>query len=330
MKNREIGLKSEKISIIIPVYNIKDLLNTTLTSVVGQTYKNIEVILIDDGSTDGSDEVCDFWESQDVRIRSFHKKNEGVSVARNYGFSKSTGDYILFIDGDDEIDSQMCEKLLDKLLEKEAEMSYCGYQNIYFDKSITNIPDGEVLEGSDIVRALVTDGVFFSAVWNKMFRREVLLDQDGNFVNFASDIHISEDFLWLSKVLKNVKRVASIPEILYYWKRRDDSATKGSEFIRLDEKFLSMLKAYRCTIEEIEDKCIKKIVSKTYLGLSRDCLVQAYKEKNNKLTESLINRIQKDKHLYDGFDLFIIKLKICVFMVKNKFPSFLIEQVQAL
>lgn len=321
-------MKNDKISIIVPVYNIRGFLNATLESVIRQTYTNLEIILIDDGSTDGSGEICDLWEKKDSRIKSFHKKNEGVSVARNFGFEKSTGDYIMFVDGDDEISSDMCEKMLNQLVEKQGDMSYCGYANVFLEKTLRYVPKDQVLIDGEILWALYESLSFFSAIWNKLFKRTMLLDENENFVKFSPDIHMSEDYLWLTKVLKKAHKAAAVPEVLYYWKRRQDSATGGKNSNRTDEKYLSTLKAHRAIIDEVEDVQLKIRFTKNYLALVRDCLVQAYRENKKELTDYLINIIIKDRVLYNKFDLFIIKLKICMFLIKIKVPVGWLDIIQ--
>lgn len=243
-----------KISIIIPVYNIRVLLENMLHSVVCQTYKNLEIILVDDGSTDGSDAICDLWERKDTRIKCIHQKNAGVSVARNVGFYKSSGDYVLYLDGDDEIAPDMCEKMLLRLIEDDADIVYCGFLNVFQDKTEKNIPDSGILVDKEILHALVTNVTFFTAIWNKMFKRDILQNNKGDFIEFPQGIYVGEDALWLSKVLKNANKASAVSEPLYYWKRRENSATRGGSAIRTDEKFLSMLQAYREIIFEIDDE----------------------------------------------------------------------------
>lgn len=319
-----------KISIIIPVYNIENLLDSTLESVIRQTYTNLEIILVNDGSKDKSGDVCELWASKDSRIKCFHKENDGVSIARNYGFSKSTGEYILFIDGDDEIDPQMCEKLLNRLLDEQADMSYCGYENIFSDKTISSIPRVKNLEGRQIANALVSDLSFFTAIWNKLFKRECLLDKDGNFIPFTKGIYVGEDELWLAAVLKGIQRAAAVPETLYFWKRRENSATNGGNINRTDERYLSGLTAARGVVLTLQDQEIKTKRCKNYLGLTRDCMIQAYKEKNTVLIETLVQRLENDKVLYGEFDVFMLKLNICLFAVKRSYPVRIIEMVQKL
>ena len=106
-------MKKEKISIIVPIYNVEKYLDRCIESIVGQTYKNLEIILIDDGSPDNCPQMCDEWAKKDDRIKVVHKENGGVSLARNKGMDIATGTYIGFVDSDDYIDKNMYEKLMD-------------------------------------------------------------------------------------------------------------------------------------------------------------------------------------------------------------------------
>lgn len=321
-------ISKEKISIIIPIYNIHKLLVETLRSVISQTHENLEIILVDDGSTDGSDTVCDLWKKKDSRIKCIYQNNAGVSIARNVGFSKSSGDYILFIDGDDEIAPDMCEKMLQRLILDDSDVSYCGFLNIFQDKTEKIIPADKMLVDSEILYALVTDVSFFTAIWNKLFKREVLQNDKGDFIEFSQGIYVGEDALWLSKVLKNTQKISALSEPLYYWKRRKNSATQGGTVIRTDEKYLSVLKAYREMILEIDDKSSKNVICKKYLGICRDCMIQAHKEQKYGLRDILAKRISSDKRLYGKLDLFMMKLDFCVLVAKINAPLALIEKVQ--
>ena len=297
-------ISREKISIIVPIYNIRDLLDEAVRSIVNQTYENIEIILVDDGSSDGSGKACDDWALRDRRIRCIHQKNAGAAAARNAGLRLSSGEYILFVDGDDEIAPDLCGKLLSGLLRERADVSYCGYFNIFRDKTAEIIPEHKVLEGREITYALVTELSFFTAVWNKLFRREVLLDTEGRFIEFSSDIAVGEDGLWLAKVMKNV--------------------------IRTDDAYLTVLKAYREMTLEIDDKPAGKIMCKKYLGTCRDCMIQAYREKKPELKKALAERIRADKRLYGGTDLFTLKLDLCVLLTEINAPLGWIERIRGM
>lgn len=317
----------EKISIIIPVYNIHEYIDDMVKSVTYQTYNNIEIILIDDGSSDGSGKICDAWARKDKRVVCVHQKNAGVSAARNKGFAVSTGAYILFADGDDTLAPDMCEKMMKCLKQKDADLSYCGFLNIFDDQTEIMIPKQEVLSDREILYALVADGYFFGAVWNKLFKRETLLDKDGNFITFNSGIRVSEDALWLSKVLKNVRKAVSVPEALYFWRRRANSATRGGVGIRTDKAYLTTLDAYREMTMEMDDQYIKRAMCKRYLGTCRDCLFQAHRERKRELCRELSRRIFRDRYLYRYLDFFIMKLLLCVMLVKLKLPPRLLDKI---
>ena len=240
-----VNTKEKLISIVIPVYNVKYQLECMIESVLNQTYKRFELILVDDGSTDGSDAVCDNWSEKDKRIKCLHQQNLGVSAARNLGFMESRGNYIIFLDGDDEIDLSMCEKMINSIEEDNSDVVCCGFFNIFQDRIEKQTLNNKILAGEEIINALVTNNSFFTAVWNKLFKREILLDKKGIFIPFEQGIYVGEDGLWLSKVLKNAKKVSCISEPLYKWKRRMNSATQGGVLISIDERYLTILKAYK-------------------------------------------------------------------------------------
>ena len=116
---------SELISVIVPVYNVEKYLDKCIQSILGQTYSNIELLLIDDGSTDSSGAICDKYVTQDSRVRVFHKSNEGVSAARNWGLDNAKGEWIAFVDADDWIDSDMYERMYNAAVQNQTDMVSC-------------------------------------------------------------------------------------------------------------------------------------------------------------------------------------------------------------
>ena len=123
------------ISIIVPIYKVENYLKRCIDSIINQTYKHIEIILVDDGSPDNCGAICDEYTKFDDRIKVIHKKNGGLSDARNCGIEISTGDYIIFIDGDDYVSKNMCEKLLIRALEHNADIVSCNFKEIYIDNN---------------------------------------------------------------------------------------------------------------------------------------------------------------------------------------------------
>ena len=163
------SMDKPKISIIVPIYQVEKYLNECITSIVNQTYRNLEIILVDDGSKDAALN-CAMWAEKDRRIRVIHKKNGGLSDARNKGLEVATGEYIGFVDSDDRIREDMYEKLYKSLAECQAEIAECG--TVYFkdeniirrvcQKKLVCCSDKEAMEG------LISDTVFHQTVWNKL------------------------------------------------------------------------------------------------------------------------------------------------------------------
>ena len=187
-----------------------------------------------------------------------------------------------------------------------------------------------VLKKNEIIRDLITEVSFFTAIWNKLFCRTVLIDSKGDFIPFSRGIYVGEDALWLSKVLKNAEIVTSLSEPLYYWKRREDSATQGNTKIRTDTKYLTVLDAYKYMTLEMEDIINRRIMCKRYLGCCRDIMIQAYKEKQYSLSKQLQQKIFNDEKMYKAVDLFYVKLKISVLFVKVRAPLFMINFLKKL
>ena len=129
-------INKKKLSIIIPVFNVEEYLPKCIESVVNQTYDNLEILLINDGSTDNSGVICDNFAHKDERVKVVHKENGGLSAARNLGLSLATGHYIAFLDSDDYIDSEMYETLVDALENADADIAACGFKEIYQNKHL--------------------------------------------------------------------------------------------------------------------------------------------------------------------------------------------------
>ena len=183
----------KKISIIIPVYNSEKYLDTCLTSLVKQTYSNLEIILVDDGSTDKSGYLCDEWKSKDNRIRVIHQTNQGVSAARNHGLDYATGDFISFVDSDDTVESDMYEFLIDLMIKYNADISHCGYKHIVGEE-VRLVHDTKKIYKQDSTEALsclVGGRLFVGSLCNKLYRATLV-----SGLRLQCDIKINEDILY--------------------------------------------------------------------------------------------------------------------------------------
>lgn len=201
------------ISVIIPVYNVEKYLHQCMDSVLAQTYKNLEVILVDDGSMDGSAKLCDEYAAKDPRVKVIHQTNLGVSAARNAGLKAARGEYIGFVDGDDYIDPDMFACLFELCHTCHTEIAVCGVHN----KAITVKFDREVLSSH---QALVRFAAHLY-VWNKLFSRRVIKN-----ITFYTDFHFCEDLFFCLETFQNTDRIACTPQRKYYYRVNPNSATK--------------------------------------------------------------------------------------------------------
>ena len=170
--------QTELLSVIIPAYNIAAYIERGVGSVRGQTYRNLEIIVVDDGSTDDTGAICDRLAAEDERVLVIHKENGGPAEARNVGIAKAKGLYIGFVDGDDWVDSDMYEKMLGALKEQQADMAICRYRQV--NKSHTedeSIDRAVLFEGQEALQYYVQETdeyVIRNAAWNKLYRRGIL------------------------------------------------------------------------------------------------------------------------------------------------------------
>ena len=205
----------DKISIIIPVYNVKDYLDRCLNSVISQTYTNIEIILVDDGSTDGSSAMCDDWKYRDDRIKVVHKENGGLSSARNKGLDIATGEYVGFVDSDDWIEANMYELLYRAIKEASADLAL---SNMVIAKTVKDKAENKeykstVLNKEDLYKVFfrVSDYNINYCVCDKLFKRNTI----GNH-RFTEGI-ILEDIDFMFPFIQKCNTAVQINQSLYYW-----------------------------------------------------------------------------------------------------------------
>lgn len=202
------------ISVVVPVYNAAPYLERCLASIQAQTWLNMEIILVDDGSQDGSGELCDAFARQDKRVRALHfSDNRGPSAARNGGVRKAEGAFVSFVDADDHIEPKLLERLYDNLMEKKADVSVCGADGI----RIVGGPAG-VFSGREARGVLARSVPFNHVPWGKLYTMEVLRK-----CPFDEAVFYSEDLLFLYRLFGECKRVSYLPEALYHYGDREGS-----------------------------------------------------------------------------------------------------------
>ena len=257
------------VSVVVPVYNVERYVDKCVDSIVNQTYKNIQIILVDDGSTDSSGTICDAWKDKDPRIEVIHQENGGLAHARNEGMKKIIGDYVLFVDSDDWIDLDMIETLLHGCIENEADIAVCRYRNVYLDHTESNesgvsfVCDGEKALYYHIFE-MSRPYSFCYAVWNKLYRYELIKD-----FRFPKGRQF-EDIVFTSQVLYCAKKVYYIDKAKYnYVVEREGSIMNDGftarkitdELVQMDERicFFNEMR-----LEKYSKKAIEILINRIY------------------------------------------------------------------
>lgn len=213
-----------KISIIVPVYNVEKYLSNCINSILNQTFKDFELILINDGSTDNSLDICKYYKNIDNRIFIIDKENGDVSSARNVGLDIAKGEYIGFVDSDDYIHPQMYEILYNQIIKNQADISMCEFKRIYefnkkelSNKDILN-QEIEILNNKEAVFKLAEDNsVVYVVVWNKLYKKNLF-----NNIRFKEGI-IHEDQYIMHRLLYNIDKLVYVKEKLYFYLQRKES-----------------------------------------------------------------------------------------------------------
>lgn len=223
------------ITVIIPIYNAEEYLERCLKSVINQTYSNIEIILIDDGSQDNCPNICDKYAKIDERIKVIHKKNSGVSAARNDGLKIAKGEYVTFIDSDDYVDKKYIEILYKDCLKNNAEVSIIGTNAISETGKTTgdySIEKKKIYNSEGSIKQLLLGKYYKSAVWGKMYKLDLFKD-----IRFNVNTKIGEDLEILCKILSECKTInVNTKERLYYYIIRDNSVSHNAEKEIRDEE----------------------------------------------------------------------------------------------
>ncbi len=206
------------VSVIVPVYKVEDYLDKCVKSIVAQTYKKLEIILVDDGSPDNCPAMCDLWAQKDGRIKVIHKPNGGLSSARNAGLDISCGNFVMFVDSDDWIDESTVQSLL--AISEDADIIMCGFSIEYEDGTTFQENSGnKKLEGSDILGEFILDNIR-PEVCGKLYRLELFSD-----TRFDETIKYAEDLDMNYRLMKKASKFISTDEGFYHYVRRAGSIT---------------------------------------------------------------------------------------------------------
>lgn len=259
------------ISVIIPCFNAEKTLEKCLTSVTQQSYTNLEIILIDDGSIDGSSRIYEQFQQSDQRLKIFRQKNAGVSKARNNGVKAATGEFICFVDSDDWVNAEYCSELYRLLTEENADISIieASYEdengNVVFHKPTS---EEKVFDGKRALALLLEDNIVQSHPWGKLYRSSFFHD-----VHFPENLKCFEDYSTLFKVFDKALKVVKSNKKLYHYIQHDDSLSHNLSPETAYHFYLAIIdvfKFWQRTAEIKNDsKITRNIIRKLLMVLKR-------------------------------------------------------------
>lgn len=315
-------------SIILPIYNVEKYLCECIDSILKQNFSDYEIILVDDGSTDSSPQICDEYEKKDSRVKVIHKKNGGLSDARNHGTDIAQGNYIIYIDSDDYVITKTFLMDIYKKIELEKSDIILYKFSKYYDHN--NLLEGcnfslctnDTHNPAELLYELVKKDAYYGMAWIKAFSKEIIIK---NEIKFEKNL-LGEDMDWYFNLLLHTKTISVIDKSYIAYRQREGSITKSlkiknlTDYIYILEKWSDII--YKLNPDETKTKALKGALAKYYANLLvvysrlKDKNKKLYKQKVKKLSfllkDSLSQRPLKIRKVYKilGFNITIFMLKI--------------------
>lgn len=232
---------SALISVIVPVYNFEDCIRRCVDSILGQTYRDIELILVDDGSKGRSGAICDEYKTLDDRVKVVHKENGGTSEARNYGLELAEGAYIGFVDGDDFIDPDFYQVLYDLIVEYQTDLSMVSYRQLQQDQSVPKADSGRisVMERKQAVAELLLDDEIQNYVWNKLYKRELF-----DHIHFSVGV-VYDDIYIMYELFRESRDIVYMRTPKYNYCIRETGVIKTGSHKKREDALLAVSRRFQ-------------------------------------------------------------------------------------
>lgn len=327
----------ERVSIIVPVYNVKTYLEDCVNSLIKQTYKNTEIILVDDGSTDGSAELCDLLAESDDKIQVVHKNNAGLGMARNTGLEKAVGKYIMFIDSDDYLDENAVKEMYIKLQREQVDAVFCGMKRFSKGKVLGEVQRkfyDNIFRGKDGIKQFLlemtgtepdeeVDSYLYMSVCTGMYKISIIKE---NNIRFYSERDlISEDYIFNIDYFSVAESVGFIPGNYYYYRINTNSLTRSYN----PDRFIKNIVLYEFLLKRLEllyaREDYKNRLDRMFLGRVRNSIVQSInamhplREIKNICNNSVVCNVLKTYPYLKN----PLKQRIFNFMIKYKITGLL-------
>lgn len=238
-------MDNPKISVIVPVYKVEPYLRKCLDSIVTQTYQNLEIILVDDGSPDNCGAICDEYAAKDGRIRVIHQENKGVSAARNAGLDAAAGDYIGWVDSDDWIEPDMFEYLLKNAQEQDADITVCGHYEVHKETELfCGWTEARLLDTEAALKLLLENDQMKNLLWDRLWRREIL---EGLIFPVGRTY---EDIAVMHRLFLKAHRILCLPEAKYHYLQRQGSIVDNKQL----ENRINHYRAAKLRLDEMHQQ----------------------------------------------------------------------------
>lgn len=342
-----------KVSIIVPIYKSEKNIRRCIESIINQTYSNIEIILVDDGSPDKSIDICKEYSSRDTRIKVIQKQNGGVSSARNIGIKNAKGDLICFVDSDDEIDCSMIKYFIEKYNEGLYDFIFSNYTSIVSKGSevethnlLVKEFNGEITDFLNVFEEYSVNNNLLNTPWGKLYRRDII---EKNKIKFPEDISVGEDKIFVLHYLNYCKKISCIPKCLYkYYVYSKSTLSSKPVYSDIDINIRYDAAEYKYNLFRINDIIIDK--EKEYSRQLFETIIlnllnninytsnQSLSKKIESLNVIVHNKIiQQECKKYRGYDLQTLIISKCIkfkftyaILVYFNFKQFLYKKLNKL
>ncbi len=258
--------KSPRISIIIAIFNAENYLPSCIEDLLAQTMQDVELLFIDDGSTDGTAGICDEYAQKDSRIRVFHEQHQGVAHARQKGIENAKGEYTIHIDADDKIAPTMLEEMYDAASESNADMLICDYLEIRNSGAVYHSQKPTSLSAEGVANDMIR-GKLYGSLWNKLIRTACFQEND---VRFRNDLTMREDMFFIFDTLPYISKIAYLPKAFYNYDRTSNTTSLTNTYLVEDKRYyVQGIKCHEAALRSsLVNHANKNRISKSLLNIA--------------------------------------------------------------
>lgn len=311
-------MSEPRISIVVPVYKVEKYLDRCVESIVNQTYNNLEIILVDDGSPDNCPKMCDEWAKRDDRIQVIHKVNGGLSDARNAGLDIMTGDYVMFVDSDDFIDKEMCYDMLNLSVKEGADICCCNYfdfyENVPFKKNDVIQVQTQIFKGEEVIGLLFNKKLpLIMVAWCKLYKAEIFKE-----LRFEVGRYHEDEFM-IHHTLSRANVLVYTNKKYYNYLKRTGSITSKISNKNIEDSLEAFSLRYEFLNARYKDK--QDLIKLHYMGLLRNLYVLCQdKTLKNRITNLFKNlyRESRKKDKKDKIFNYMPKVYTILTVIYNK------------